>query len=49
MNFIEKLMSEWREDAEMADEIFSVLMGSVVDPRKLFIEKYAKDVRWIDV
>lgn len=37
------------EDAEMADEIFSVLMGSVVDPRKLFIEKYAKDVRWIDV
>ena len=37
------------DDAEMADEIFSVLMGSVVDPRKLFIEKYAKDVRWIDV
>ncbi|RAP27991.1 DNA topoisomerase IV subunit B, partial [Candidatus Marinamargulisbacteria bacterium SCGC AG-414-C22] len=37
------------EDAEMADEIFSILMGSVVDPRKLFIEKYAKDVRWIDV
>ena len=37
------------EDAEMADEIFSVLMGSNVDPRKLFIEKYAKDVRWIDV
>ena len=37
------------EDAEKADEIFSVLMGSDVDPRKLFIEKYAKDVRWIDV
>ncbi|RAP27755.1 DNA topoisomerase (ATP-hydrolyzing) subunit B [Candidatus Marinamargulisbacteria bacterium SCGC AG-343-D04] len=37
------------EDAEQADEIFSVLMGSNVDPRKLFIEKYAKDVRWIDV
>lgn len=37
------------EDAEKADEIFSVLMGSEVDPRKVFIEKYAKDVRWIDV
>jgi len=36
-------------DAEQADEIFSVLMGSDVDPRKAFIEKYAKDVRWIDV
>ena len=49
MNLNEKFMSEWRADAEMADEIFSILMGSVVDPRKLFIEKYAKDVRWIDV
>ena len=37
------------EDAQQADEIFSVLMGSNVDPRKAFIEKYAKDVRWIDV
>lgn len=36
-------------DAEKADEIFSVLMGSEVEPRKEFIEKYAKDVRWIDV
>ena len=37
------------EDAEKADEIFSILMGSEVEPRKEFIEKYAKDVRWIDV
>lgn len=37
------------EDGETADEIFSVLMGSKVDPRKAFIEKYAKTVRWIDV
>ena len=37
------------DDAEVADEIFSVLMGSDVDPRKAFIEKYAKQVRWIDV
>ena len=28
-------------DAEVADEIFSLLMGSKVDPRKEFIEKYA--------
>jgi len=37
------------EDGEQADEIFSMLMGSEVDPRKAFIEKYAKTVRWIDV
>jgi DNA gyrase subunit B len=37
------------EDGEMADEIFSLLMGSKVDPRKEFIEKYAGTVRWIDV
>jgi DNA gyrase subunit B len=37
------------EDGEKADEIFSMLMGSEVDPRKAFIEKYAKTVRWIDV
>jgi DNA gyrase subunit B len=36
-------------DAEVADEIFSLLMGSKVDPRKAFIEKYASTVRWIDV
>ncbi|MFA5879034.1 MAG: DNA topoisomerase (ATP-hydrolyzing) subunit B [Candidatus Margulisiibacteriota bacterium] len=36
------------EDAEEADEIFTLLMGSVVEPRREFIEKYAKDVRWID-
>ena len=37
------------EDLEKADEIFTILMGSEVDPRKAFIEKYAKTVRWIDV
>jgi DNA gyrase subunit B len=37
------------EDAEKADEIFSILMGSEVEPRKAFIEKYAKEVRWIDI
>ena len=37
------------EDGESADEIFSILMGSKVEPRKEFIEKYGKTVRWIDV
>ena len=37
------------EDGEAADEIFSILMGSKVDPRKEFIERYAKTVRWIDI
>ena len=37
------------EDAQEADEIFSLLMGSKVEPRKAFIEKYAKKARWIDV
>ena len=37
------------EDGETADEIFTLLMGSKVEPRKEFIEKYGKTVRWIDV
>ncbi len=37
------------DDAEQADEIFSILMGSRVEPRREFIEKYAKNVRWIDI
>jgi len=36
------------EDAEEADEIFTLLMGSEVEPRREFIEKYGKTVRWID-
>ena len=37
------------DDAQTADHIFSLLMGSDVDPRRAFIEKFGKDVRWIDV
>lgn len=37
------------EDAEVADEIFSILMGNDVAPRRDFIQKYARNVRWIDV
>jgi DNA gyrase subunit B len=37
------------DDAEVADEIFTVLMGSEVEPRREFIEKHAKDVKRLDV
>ncbi len=37
------------EDGEEADQIFTILMGSKVENRKAFIEKYAKNARWIDV
>jgi DNA gyrase subunit B len=37
------------EDAEVADEIFKVLMGSEVEPRKAFIQENAKRVKRLDV
>ncbi|MEM3154823.1 MAG: DNA topoisomerase (ATP-hydrolyzing) subunit B [Candidatus Woesearchaeota archaeon] len=37
------------EDAVAADEIFSILMGDEVEPRKEFILKHAKEVRELDV
>nr|AIF06776.1 DNA gyrase subunit B (gyrB) [uncultured marine group II/III euryarchaeote KM3_195_B08] len=37
------------EDAEKANELFSILMGPDVEPRKAFIEKHAKEVLNLDV
>lgn len=37
------------EDAEEADRIFDILMGSDVEPRKRFIQTHAKNVRNLDV
>jgi len=37
------------EDAIAADEIFTVLMGEKVEPRKEFIHTYAKTVRNLDI
>lgn len=36
-------------DAIMADEMFTVLMGDKVEPRKEFILRHAKDVRNLDI
>ncbi|MFH0887441.1 MAG: DNA topoisomerase (ATP-hydrolyzing) subunit B [bacterium] len=37
------------DDAEVANEIFTILMGSQVEPRRQFIVDYAKTVRWLDI
>ena len=37
------------KDAEKADELFSILMGNEVEPRKKFIEIYAKEAKELDI
>jgi DNA gyrase subunit B len=37
------------DDAALADRIFTELMGDKVEPRKAFIERHAKEVRFLDV
>ncbi len=37
------------EDAVEADEIFSMLMGDQVEPRRKFIERYARHVKNLDI
>ena len=43
------LMLVSMEDAQAADEVFTMLMGDKVEPRRQFIEKNAKEVRFLDV
>ena len=37
------------DDAAMADEVFSTLMGEDVEGRRTFIQRNAKDVRFLDI
>jgi DNA gyrase subunit B len=37
------------DDAAAADEMFAVLMGEDVESRRLFIQRNAKDVRFLDI
>jgi DNA gyrase subunit B len=37
------------EDAALAEEIFSTLMGEDVESRKSFIQRNAKDIRFLDI
>jgi DNA gyrase subunit B len=37
------------EDAARADEMFSILMGEDVEQRRIFIQRNAKDVRFLDI
>ena len=44
-----KLMQIKLEDAIEADHIFTTLMGEKVGPRRIFIEKHAREVKNLDI
>ena len=46
---VRTLLKVTMQDAAAADEMFRVLMGDAVEPRREFIEKHALDVKDLDV
>ncbi|AYY15113.1 DNA topoisomerase (ATP-hydrolyzing) subunit B [Actinobacteria bacterium YIM 96077] len=43
------LMQVTLDDAAQADEVFSTLMGEDVESRRMFIQRNARDVRFLDI
>ncbi|MCF7889269.1 MAG: DNA topoisomerase IV subunit B, partial [Victivallales bacterium] len=44
-----KMIKVTMEDAVRAEQVFSLLMGDEVEPRREYIEKYAAGVKDLDI